>query len=409
MWPPVDIESRRSRIQEESPSLASIGKLPFDVLTKVFIEYCENIHGGRGPLTISAVSRWWREVILATPMAWCFIESTERISAQGLSMFFERGSPYLYHIALGRSFSMGPTATSLRNKIKVIEENIHRLKCVSYLTDIPHMLQYAYPNLTRLQAHESLIPLEALSRSNYPVLRFLEVGTLISSHPFPPVDHLVNELVELIIGPDHLNAWVVLLEANASSLISLFLPLPERDALVPLGQVHTVYLPSLVHLNTSQFFWLWKPRTVGPAGYWPVRLATPNLLRYSHGAIVPEPSIDRSQVTHLNCCSIPSLSEYSQLKYLELCVVSIEAVEIMIDGIMHSNLLVPYLETIKYTVYRGNLPDIRILKEKLVERKKITGYETRFSTSWLAQRFAPSDLVCCLFRTILNLIIYIVR
>lgn len=67
-------------------------------------------------------------------------------------------------------------------QLKFIEKNVHRLKCVTYFQNIPHLLRQTFRNLTRLKIHYcSPLNIQDLMYRNYPPLLFLEIDTLVGS------------------------------------------------------------------------------------------------------------------------------------------------------------------------------------------------------------------------------------
>ncbi|KIM29292.1 hypothetical protein M408DRAFT_52998, partial [Serendipita vermifera MAFF 305830] len=51
--------------------IAPIRKLPIEILAEIFV-HCSSL-SELAPVTVSEVCRFWRQVILATPQAWCLI------------------------------------------------------------------------------------------------------------------------------------------------------------------------------------------------------------------------------------------------------------------------------------------------------------------------------------------------
>jgi hypothetical protein len=69
-------ELLRKTIQEKESWLAPIRRVPADILSLVFVEFCSisKQHAWKGPLVLGAVCRRWREILIGTPRAWSLIQ-----------------------------------------------------------------------------------------------------------------------------------------------------------------------------------------------------------------------------------------------------------------------------------------------------------------------------------------------
>jgi hypothetical protein len=85
-------------LRERKEWIAPIKMLPSDLLSDIFI-ICSN-ERNFAPVRISAVCHRWREVVLATPLAWSSINTWDRLPVGYLDMFMERSSPCLLHLEL---------------------------------------------------------------------------------------------------------------------------------------------------------------------------------------------------------------------------------------------------------------------------------------------------------------------
>lgn len=380
-------------IREREEYISPVRKLPFDILAYIFIICAKQ--DPLSPLSISAVSHWWRNIILATPVAWSFPDPIVNFTPQRLSMFFERSVPYLHHVGVFTSYTLQDrTSVLVLEQIDVIKKNTHRLKCIKYHEEVPDLLCLAFPNLTRLDALRFKVPLHHLSRSNYPALQFLQVSSLIYDPPGPPVDLLTNGLLELRLIVQRNNTWVELVQANASSILSMYLPGPSSTSQVFPEDICSVYMPSLIDLTINTTLTSSEALSNRGPWHWPVQLVTPNLKQYNHrsteGEII---QLDIDQVTQLRCNYIPSLVQYPSLRILQLSEMNLEAVEGMINNIIDSPVVASLLEFIEYMdVYFYRVLKTDTIEEKLKDRQRNTGLETKFDiTSDPFQMINPTE------------------
>src|ERR1700687_2688338 len=66
------VDRIRQNLRERTAWIAPVRKLSSDVLSLIF-EFCAE-DNWRTPLRISGVSRQWRDIALATPRAWAFLD-----------------------------------------------------------------------------------------------------------------------------------------------------------------------------------------------------------------------------------------------------------------------------------------------------------------------------------------------
>jgi hypothetical protein len=69
-------ELLRKKIQEKQSWLAPIRRVPADILSLVFVEFCNvgTQKSWKGFLVLGAVCRRWREILIDTPRAWSLIQ-----------------------------------------------------------------------------------------------------------------------------------------------------------------------------------------------------------------------------------------------------------------------------------------------------------------------------------------------
>jgi uncharacterized coiled-coil protein SlyX len=66
------LDELTQQVNDRKSRIVPVRKASFDVLSSIF-ECCNEIDW-MSPLAIGGVSRRWREIILLTPRAWCFID-----------------------------------------------------------------------------------------------------------------------------------------------------------------------------------------------------------------------------------------------------------------------------------------------------------------------------------------------
>jgi len=94
----------RQNLWERRAWIAPIRRLNSDVLSLVF-EFCGE-YRWKTPLRIAGVSRHWRDLVLATPRAWAFLDvhkCYEDGDTQLIRHFFKHSAPQPLHVYLTKS------------------------------------------------------------------------------------------------------------------------------------------------------------------------------------------------------------------------------------------------------------------------------------------------------------------
>jgi hypothetical protein len=124
------VKSRKSRI-------APAKMATFDILSSIF-ERCSEIDW-KSPLRIGSVSRRWRETILHTPRAWCFIDISN-LDEGCVRAYFERSGQCNLHVALDDLYEVGR-----------LTPIAHRIQCLVIPFLLEHLENLTFPRLTRLR------------------------------------------------------------------------------------------------------------------------------------------------------------------------------------------------------------------------------------------------------------------
>jgi hypothetical protein len=111
------IDELTRQLNERKSRIAPVRKASFDILSSIF-ERCSEIDW-KSPLRIAAVSRRWRDTILHTPRAWCFID-TLSVNVACIDAYFERSGRCGLHVALDHS-----------DRIELLAPVAHRVQCLA--------------------------------------------------------------------------------------------------------------------------------------------------------------------------------------------------------------------------------------------------------------------------------------
>ena len=91
------LDELTQRMNERKSRIAPVRKATFDVLSSIF-ERCSEIDW-KSPLRIGGVSRRWREIILHTPRAWCFIDMSS-LTPTSIDAYLKRSGQCGLHVVL---------------------------------------------------------------------------------------------------------------------------------------------------------------------------------------------------------------------------------------------------------------------------------------------------------------------
>jgi hypothetical protein len=251
----------RQDLWERRAWIAPIRKLSSDVLSLVF-EFCGE-DNWKTPLRIAGVSKQWRNVVLATPRAWAFLD-VHKCSGHGeaelLQHFFKHSGQRPLHVQLHRS-----------QRLTILSDVIERLECLFINSDTLMDESPPFPKLERLLLGiRARIAASALQITRFPALRELtcelDIEGDVPSMPgslkptFPPL-----RVLSVTTGD---SAWLDLLTACRNTLVSLSLYFVKSFP----PTTHLV-LPMLKYLEIT---------LLGPdPDSWPMDLKTPLLEAYS--------------------------------------------------------------------------------------------------------------------------------
>jgi F-box-like len=101
----LHITKLKEGLEQRRAWIAPIRKVPFEVLSEIFITCSREERFS--PMIVAAVSRRWRDTILATPLAWRRIfpygerKTSPTPPVEYVSTFIKRSHPCLLHIRTG--------------------------------------------------------------------------------------------------------------------------------------------------------------------------------------------------------------------------------------------------------------------------------------------------------------------
>jgi hypothetical protein len=98
--------------------IAPVRRLNDDVLSIIF-EFCGEDHA-KNTLRISAVSRGWRQVVLATPRAWAYLDMYLCHHHPTVQLFLERSRPYPLHTRFHLSGPLSLTSDVLDRVVPIL-------------------------------------------------------------------------------------------------------------------------------------------------------------------------------------------------------------------------------------------------------------------------------------------------
>lgn len=140
-----------------------IDRLTWDVLSLIF-EVCGRIDW-IDAVTISSICRLWRQCVLSTPRAWCFLTISQRTAPRKIRHYLPFGSQQPLHVSLLNDMGKGLT---------IFTAEAHRLHCLSTYS-IPEYLDVPkFPNLEILAV--SWIPAAFATEARFPSLQYFHCG-----------------------------------------------------------------------------------------------------------------------------------------------------------------------------------------------------------------------------------------
>ena len=247
----ASINSARLSSDPSEPS-CPIERLPFELLSQIF-ELCGR-DNWTGSLMISWVSRRWREIILATPLAWCFINGRQGCDTNSVEKYLR-----YYHLTAQRPvhFVFGFQTIST-TAFSTIGNNLH---CLTIHTLPPNFYGLTFPNLHQLNIWCN-VGLSRLTASYLPKLRHLWCASSFKqkTENFVLLETFIFITAEAIF-------WVQPLEDCAKTLVSLKLTI---FAMNDLSLQQNIVFPRLICLHIHRY----------DAQSWTLHFETPRLKAY---------------------------------------------------------------------------------------------------------------------------------
>jgi hypothetical protein len=308
------------------------------------------------PITIAAVSRQWRSIILATPRAWSHIFPADyKARSTGIELpisllptFLERSDQCLLHIALPwrrhcchcdecelSDYETDCTCPGL----SIIFEHAYRIECllVSYKWIKKRGL---FPNLTNLTltGDDTDGSSSTLDLSKFPRLRKLDIANAPAANYRIDVSKMENhQLRHLSISVDFQDAWVKILNFFADVLETLeFTGNPDDE----LTYTQLFEFPNLERL------WVCDLSSYESV----LEIIAPNLAYYRYSSeqgtlrVVHRDGTNR--LLQLRTDLILPWQEYSRLRVLQLDLPS-DSEETMLDRLEQDTELCPDLQLIQ--------------------------------------------------------------
>lgn len=374
------LEQTRLRAQQLKQGLdelrawiAPIRRAPFDVLAVILGLCGEN--DWKTTLAFSAVSRQWREVVLATPNARRLLDPRNRIQDSTLRTFFERSGQCPPHIYWPTSLSNAPLATMA-----------DLLQCLS-IWELPKDSGEVFPNLNRLviRVNQPHLQPSDIPRTRFPALRHLHCRwgfkksygnpMIMALPPLPPLETLF-----LSTSTDF--TWIRVMRECRNTLVALKVYLKDVKSRMDLS----LKLPKLKCLEICSV----------QQEIWPVRLLAPSLEVYTImmiGTIYGQITEDSlSNVRFLHLYSPPPLLSLPSLQFLRLR--SYEDMESILYQLSQNSGLCPHLESIEVTT-SNRIPDTWL--NKVAEINQQSSRNIRLSNTSLFDNPFPgsfSDYMC---------------
>jgi hypothetical protein len=299
------------QLNERKSRIAPVRKASFDVLSSIF-EHCSEIDW-MSPLRIGGVSRLWRETILHTPRAWCFIDMSN-LDAACINAYFERSGQRGLHVALAHP-----------DEVELFAPVAHRIQCLAFPFLSGPLEALTFPRLTRLRSAPShnagqFSDTAMITPSGFPNLRHLELrNILLEANSCEELWSLQTLKIRVFDN----DGWSELLRACKGTLVSLQITCPDGGYL---SQELQVELPNLRYLKVSD--------EAQEDCSWASFLVTPALQVYweESECFKAEESRERTEsITHLRLQRVPSMFPM-QLRVLQLDI-SIEEFRSLISDL----------------------------------------------------------------------------
>lgn len=314
----VRINALKKEIQMRHAWIAPVRKLPTEILAEIFV-YCSSL-SRLAPVTIGQVCRFWRQVVLATPQAWCLIflrpEMKDKDEFGYLPLFFARSKPYLVHIWTFKDPENdydGFFDQIYFRPSTFMMAHLDRISCLTVDNlEVKRILEVVFPNLIRLEITESTGDAFPLNRVCFPSLLYLDCHKCTldpgpGGTEYPPLQYLS-------FRADPYRRWVQIVNSCSSSLRAFAARrgFANSDVTLPVRFV----FPVLTYLSLEN---------------WPdsnelsfmLRAITPKLVSYEEinpSRFSVSLHDDVKHVLHLRTNNTSQLANYSSLRFLQLSV-----------------------------------------------------------------------------------------
>ena len=283
--------------------IAPIRRAPLDVLAIIFTQ-C-SYDDWRTPLTISAVCRRFRDIVIATPQAWRVLKIRGDVDTEHMGSYFERSGKLSIHV--------GIQCLNIN-----WQDYAYKIQCMSIPNFSDLLIGIQFPNLVCLRISRSNVGanlgLSKINDQQFPALNHLEAPRCgwepISSgttYGLPPIQKL-----SILAYPRNTNGLVELLQGCRSTLNSLEIQIFSDLELPSSVEIH------LPRLRCLAFYPL-VSRTIS----WPIHLKTPILTSYiqERGTTLGIEALlhqDLATVTDLRIYYIPPLTIFPCLRRMQL-------------------------------------------------------------------------------------------
>ena len=350
-------------IEERWAWLAPVRRVPFEIFSIIFIMAAEK--NWRSPASIAGVCRFWRDVVLATPQAWNFLDLQGNPPPEIASMYLQRSGRCPVHLTVGLTHEYWSEYMSLATDIA------HRMECLVVMMYTKDLVLEDYQNLTRLVVgdHLTQIPLDYLDITRLPKLRYFDGAFSQPEVPqyreaqslqFPPIEHL-------IVTTDVEAAWLDAIRACARTLTALQINIGNKAPREPNPIVH---LLRLKHLAINMRWNSQRP--------WSFNAKTPYLETYNTNFEINTFTVrvDLNIVRQLQCSDVNGvdLSEYPSLRQLRVIGYKYETLR-FIDRLRRDYELCPRLQ--KIVVGSWEEEGLRQIARNLRKRNAATHVDLR--------------------------------
>ncbi|KIM20274.1 hypothetical protein M408DRAFT_30501, partial [Serendipita vermifera MAFF 305830] len=236
------VEEIKKEIELKEASIAPIKLLTFDALSTIF-EVSGEVEWS-SPLQISGVCRFWRQVVLATPRAWSFVQLQSGTPLKIANLFFDRSGQCPLHINFPKELPY-----------RILSPIAHRIRCLTVQDFPPDTRDLVFTNLHRVAITHSRhpIPVSFFNCHRFPTLKYLRSNMAVTkdepsrgTEDAPPPPPLKGWSLWLMQN----EAWMGCLHRVQDTLVSLKLLLNSDNHI---EQRHSISLPALKSLEIKGY------------------------------------------------------------------------------------------------------------------------------------------------------------